>query len=275
MEFTLWRAWKRDCRGAPSRPQVTNRENALPFPGRIFMENDLLIPERRTRAIVHALLSASGICVLLLGVRMVLTRDAAWACFVWNLFLAWVPLVLARMFCGELDRPGRRRWLLSGLFIGWFLFFPNAAYIVTDLIHLKNRQGVPRWFDYIFITSYAWTGLFLCYVSLRLVHARVQQWWGRGIGWAFATGMLAAGSFGIYVGRFFRWNSWDMIFRPWTTLKDLGRFAHPHNLLEAVAFSTTFFLLSLLVYTVLHALAHLHAPMPGAVVEQRPRESSE
>lgn len=215
----------------------------------------------RTRAVTRALFAATGICVLLLGIRTAATGELFWTCFVWNLFLAWMPLLFARMLCGELDRPGRRRWLLGGLFVAWMLFFPNAAYIVTDLIHLKTRPPVPRWFDYILISAYAWTGLFLCYVSLRLVHARVQQWRGNFAGWTFVTGMLAAGSFGIYVGRFFRWNSWDVVLRPWKPLRDLARFSHPSTLIEAMAFCATFFLFSVLVYLVLHALAHLHAPV--------------
>lgn len=224
------------------------------------MEHGTHIPAHRTRAVIGALLVASGICLLLLVVRTVMTGEVKWGCFAWNLFLAWVPLILASMFCGELDRPGRRRWLLGGLFLGWVLFFPNAAYIVTDLVHLKSRPPVPRWFDYIFITAYAWTGLFLCYISLRLLHARVHAWWGNRAGWVFVTGMLFAGSFGIYVGRFMRWNSWDVL-RPWKLLRDLSAFANPPTLIEALAFCATFFLLSVMVYVVLHALAHLHAPV--------------
>jgi len=230
------------------------------------MEQGTHIPAHRTRAVIRALLVASAICLFLLVVRAVLVREVRWSYFAWNLFLAWVPLVLARMFCGELDRPGRRRWLLGGLFLGWALFFPNAAYIVTDLVHLSSHAPVPRWFDYIFITAYAWTGLFLCYISLRLLHARVHQWWGRRAGWIFATGMLGAGSFGIYVGRFMRWNSWDVL-RPWKLLEDLRAFENPRTLLEALAFCATFFLLSVMVYVVLHALAHLHAPV--ALAENR------
>jgi uncharacterized membrane protein len=233
------------------------------------MDHGTLIPADRTRAVTRALLAASAICFALLVMRAVLAQEVRWTGFFGNLVLAWIPFVFARLLCGELDRPGRRRWLLGGLFAGWVLFFPNAAYIVTDLVHLKNRPPVPRWFDYILITAYAWTGLFLCYVSLRLLHARVQQWWGVRIGWAFVTAMLAAGSFGIYVGRFFRWNSWDVLLRPWKPLRDLAKFSHPATLLEAMAFCATFFLLSVMVYVVLHALAHLHAPVP---VEERERQ---
>jgi uncharacterized membrane protein len=225
------------------------------------MEHGTFIPAERTRTLTYSLLAATGICLLLLIVRAVLTGKILWTGFFGNLLLAWVPMIVALCLCSELDRPARRRWIMAGMFAVWVLFFPNAAYIVTDLIHLKSRPPVPRWFDYILITAYAWTGLFLCYISLRLLHARVQRVWGSRIGWTFATGMLAASSLGIYVGRFFRWNSWDVILRPWKPLSDLKRFVHPPVLLEAVAFCFTFFLLSVMVYTVLHSLAHLHSPV--------------
>lgn len=221
----------------------------------------MTIPAHRTRAVIHSLVLATGICLLLLAIRAVAMQEIRWTGFFGNLLLAWIPLIFARLLCEELDRPGRRRWLLGGLFLGWLLFFPNAAYIVTDLTHLKTRPPIPRWFDYILITAYAWTGLFLGYVSLRLLHARVQRWWGDRIGWAFVIGTLAAGSFGIYVGRFFRWNSWDVILRPWKPLRDLAKFSHPSTLFEALAFCATFFLLSVMVYMVLHSLAHLHSPV--------------
>lgn len=233
------------------------------------MEHDLHIPPVRARAVTLALLLATAICLLLLIGRALLTGEIRWIGFFGNLMLAWIPLGFAHLFCSELDRPGRRRWLLGGLFTLWLLFFPNAAYIVTDLIHLKTREPVPKWFDYILITAYAWTGLFLCYVSLRLLHARVQQWWGVKMGWRFVIGMLAAGSFGIYVGRVFRWNSWDMIIRPWSTLQELVRFCDVRTRNEAIGFCATFFLLSVMVYVVLHALAHLHAPVPAPVSDRR------
>jgi len=57
-----------------------------------------------------------------------------------------------------------------------------------------------------------------------------------------------------------RWNSWDVL-RPWRFLRDLSAFKNPPTVIEALAFCATFFLLSVMVYVVLHALAHLHAPV--------------
>jgi uncharacterized membrane protein len=227
----------------------------------------------RTLAVVLALLAASGICLLLLVTRAFLARDIRWFSFFWNLILAWIPLVFASLLCWHLDRPRRKRWVIGALFVGWLLFFPNAAYIVTDMVHLKSRDPIPRWFDYILITAYAWTGLFLAYVSLTLLHQRVRAAFGALAGWGFVGAMLGLGSFGIYVGRFFRWNSWDVFARPWKPMADLVKLVELNTLRQAVAFSVTFFLLSVLVYIVLHAIAHLHAPAPVPVAANETRRS--
>lgn len=221
------------------------------------------IPAHRTRTVVYSLVAASGICLLLLIMRAVLAQEVRWTGFFGNLILAWIPLLFSWLLCGQLDRADRRPWLIGSLFVGWLLFFPNSAYIVTDMVHLKTREPIPRWFDYILITAYAWTGLFLGYVSLTLLHHRVRAAFGRMAGWGFVSLMLGLGSFGIYVGRFFRWNSWDVIARPWKILDDLVKFVELPTLRHVAAFCAAFFLLSVLVYLVLHAIAHLHAPEPA------------
>lgn len=215
----------------------------------------------RTRILLRALLLASGICFTLLAARMALLGRAKWMFLVWNLALAWMPVIFARALCNALDRPGWHRWMLGPLAGGWLLFFPNAAYIVTDLVHLQVRPGVPMWFDVIVVAAYAITGLVLGYASLSVLHARVRSRCGGVLGWLFVGSTLALSSWGIYLGRFLRWNSWDPILRPWKPLRDLERLAQPERLAEAAGFCVSFFLLSLMVYLLLHALAHLHAPV--------------
>ncbi len=133
--------------------------------------------------------------------------------FIWNLFLAGVPWVISS---GLLLFPGLRRravpfWLLLGF---WLLFFPNAPYILTDLLHLRERPSAPMWYDLLLILSFAWTGLVLGFYSLRdvesLLLARFRRVWialGSGAIWFL-------GAFGVYLGRFSRWNSWDMLQHP-------------------------------------------------------------
>ena len=212
---------------------------------------------QRTFGITCAFAFATAICALLLGVRRCFSEGFDAGGLFGNLLLAWIPYVLALAVCTMLEMGVQRRSLLVACLVLWVLFFPNAGYIVTDLVHLRNRPPVPKWFDYFFITAYAWTGLALGYMALSLLQRKIATIRGPRIAWAFTVGMLAAGALGVYVGRFFRWNSWDVITRPWKPLGDLARFGQKETLVQAAGFCGTYFLLSLLVFVVFEAIARM------------------
>jgi uncharacterized membrane protein len=133
----------------------------------------------------------------------------------WNLLLAWAPLSLAYMLWRLDHGRGRKPRLLMLLVFGsWLLFFPNSPYIVSDLIHINPRDNVPLWYDAIMIFSFAWNGLMLGFVSLWIVQQLTARWFSRPVSWLFVTATLMATGFGIYLGRFQRWNSWDVLVDP-------------------------------------------------------------
>jgi uncharacterized membrane protein len=101
---------------------------------------------------------------------------------------------------------GSRRHLLAFAFL-WLLFLPNSPYLVTDLVHLKPRPSVPLWFDILLVQSFVLTGLLLGFLSVYLMHRLVTHAYGWKIGWLFTLLILALTGFGIYLGRFERWNS--------------------------------------------------------------------
>ena len=237
----------------------------VPFP----TINQRLIPGPQARAALLSLLLASALCTALVGVRGVYSQSFGFRPFLWNLFLAWVP-VLTAVPIYSLCARGSKRWpVIICLAVLWFLFFPNAAYIITDIQHLYRRPGVPYWFDMIMIMAFALTGWFLGYFSLYLLQEVVRSWLGRAMSWVFALGMLGLSSFGIYLGRFLRWNSWDVLLAPLTTIADAARIAHPIRNPQALAFSATFFAFSLVCYLIVYSFTHLHAwveraPVPDA-----------
>jgi uncharacterized membrane protein len=167
---------------------------------------------RRTRTVL-ALGLLTAFDVVLVGARTHHTGRFTFWYLLWNLFLAWVPFLLALALY---DGSRRRRYpaLLAVLAAGWLLFFPNAPYILTDVIHLAPQQGVPLWFDALTITSAGLTGLLLGFVSLGLVQEVVRRAAGAVWAWILAGGVLVIASVGIYLGRFLRLNSWDVVTRP-------------------------------------------------------------
>lgn len=128
-----------------------------------------------------SLLCASSISTLMVIVRIYYSSQSRYTFLVWNLFLAWLPFLFACLAYWL-----RRKPLLLGLFgLFWMLFFPNAPYLVTDLIHIRPLGNVPLWYDTIMIFSFALTGLLLGFLSLYLMHAMVVHRFGGSLGWLF------------------------------------------------------------------------------------------
>ena len=217
-----------------------------------------LIHSERTKLALLALILASAISVGMLTARALYSRELKFAFLPFNLLLAWIPLIFA-LFVYTLRARRSQQWLLLGVCaLVWFIFFPNAPYLITDLVHLKTRPPIPRWYDLIVFMSFAWTGLFLGYLSLYLMQEVIRSWLGRAASWRFAIAMLALGAMGVFLGRFWRWNSWELLTRPIGLAGDAVRRLGEMPIGEAAAFSSTFFAFSLMIYVTLYTMTHLH-----------------
>ena len=176
---------------------------------------------RRRLAALAALLAASAFGAALVAFRFAWTGEVRYANLVWNLALAWVPFVLA-LLVYDRARRGLRGVALLLLGAAWLAFLPNAPYLVTDFVLLRNVGGMPVWFDVALLTTFAWTGLLLGFVSVYLVQRAVQRLYGAALGWCAALGALALSGVGIYLGRELRWNSWDLVVQPGGVLGDVA-----------------------------------------------------
>jgi uncharacterized membrane protein len=106
--------------------------------------------------------------------------------------------------------------------VAWLLFFPNAPYIFTDLVHLTTKFHGHFWADMVVILLCALTGLVLGFVSLFLVQSVVADRFGRAASWLFIAVVAGLSGVGVFIGRFLRLNSWDVLLRP-------GKFYHHVN----------------------------------------------
>jgi len=115
------------------------------------------------------------------------------------------------------------------LIASWLLFFPNAPYILTDLFHLQYRSTSRTiWFDLIEILSFAWAGLLFGLLSLMDIEYLLLLKFKTKITSFIIITFLFMSGFGIYLGRFLRWNSWDIISNPIGLFNDIAeRFMHP------------------------------------------------
>lgn len=198
----------------------------------------------------------SLLCVMLIAARMFRMDDATFRFMLWNLFLAWLPLIvsLIAMQAAQRMRGRLRLPLLAVLGVGWLLLYPNAPYLTTDFIHLIFRRYDPDsmilWYDLVVFFLFSWCGLLLGYVSMRHFHEIVRHAATIAAGWLFVAAASFLGGFGIYLGRVIRLNSWDAVFNPFRLIEGVIEGLNR----DAFVFTVLFGLLILILYASLYAL---------------------
>jgi len=187
---------------------------------------------------------SSCLSIAIWGVRFYYTGgNPTYRFLTWNLFLAWLPLCSALLLWALHQYAPRLRILQWPLLLGWLVFFPNAPYLVTDFLHLSERQNVPLWYDLMLIFSFAWNGLILGFTALWIVQEVLTEQYNRFVSVLVVCLTLTLSGFGIYLGRFLRWNSWDVISNPHLLLADilprlLDPLAYPRTIGVTLLFSS-------------------------------------
>ena len=154
-------------------------------------------------------------CVLLIAYQMTRGQIGLGRAMVWNLFLALLPLLFGLAFRKCVQRENR--FLTGVFFVLWLLFLPNAPYLLTDLVHLTSAYDphpAKLWSLLAMLLACAGTGTLLGYFSLLDVQQAIERKRGARDGWIVAVSSLMLCGFGIYLGRFLRWNSWDALLQP-------------------------------------------------------------
>ncbi len=212
----------------------------------------------RQLAVIASLGFATLMCLGLLILRMVHTHDFSTHGLVWNLGLAWLPALSALLAYNYHKQPSWLNWVRVSICVAvWLLFLPNAPYLITDIMYLQPQPGIPFWYDLILYVAFAWTGCFLGLVSLLLIQEIVRKAAGTLASWLFVLGALGLNSFGVYLGRFLRWNSWDVIVNPLPLFSQIAQqVRHPLAHFQTVVFSALFTVFFLAVYLMLVALTH-------------------
>jgi uncharacterized membrane protein len=223
-----------------------------------------LMFQRETAVPMLALSFATVVSVALVIGRMIWMRDSHFAFLIWNLFLAWIPMIfalLAREHQKEDANPGWRFVAFGG---AWLLFFPNAPYIFTDIIHLRVFY-THFWADLMLILISALTGLVIGFVSLYLMQSAVRRMAGELASWLFIAAVALLSGFGICLGRFLRLNSWDVV-APGKMFHLIGTWATKSSAFAgSMVFSMLFAAFVFLTYLMLYALTHLSPPQMNAV----------
>lgn len=163
----------------------------------------------------------------LLFFRVVYTGERLFVFLLWNLFLAALPYAITWALQHQL------RWIEEGkrfavAFTAWLLLLPNSFYIVTDLFHLHLSGGVPLWFDLALLFSCAWNGCLMGMASLRAMERLIYLRFPVSNRWLFRMPVFALSALGIYIGRYQRFNSWDLFAQPSMLAREcIGLFIQP------------------------------------------------
>jgi uncharacterized membrane protein len=223
----------------------------LPKPSNYFYRN------RYSIAVFVLLNLACLTCILLIAARVAYSDTGRHLGLIWNLFLAWIPFMLAYFAHAVSWRRATLYLIIPVIAFLWLIFFPNAPYMLTDLQDLSRRAaGAPLWYDVIIVVWASWTGMLLGVISLYLMQNIIMRTFGRTAGWVFVFVISALSSFGVYIGRFVRLNSWDILQNPAETAQQIvGVVIDPS--MRLAAFTILYTVFFLFVFLLLYSFSHM------------------
>ncbi len=215
------------------------------------------IRNRYSIAVFVLLNLACAICIMLVAARVAYSDTGRHTGLIWNLFLAWIPFMLSYFAHAVSWRRATLYLIIPLIAFLWLIFFPNAPYMLTDLQDLaRHASDAPLWYDVIIVVWCSWTGMLLGVISLYLMQDIIVRMFGRITGWAFVLVISALSSFGIYIGRFVRLNSWDILQNPGETAQEiLGLVIDPS--MRLAAFTILYTVFFLFVFLLLYSFSHM------------------
>ncbi len=231
---------------------------------------------RIVEPLFYVLAATSALCAVLIAVRALRMEDVLYRFLLWNLFLAWLPLIVS-MAALALVRVAKGTLMGAGLAllgVAWLLLYPNAPYLTTDFIHLifdsfyirYDKDGLLLWYDLVLFFLFSWCGLLLGYLSMRHFHEIVSHYFGLLAGWAFILTVSFLGGFGVYLGRVVRLNSWDVLFSPFRLIEGVLEGINK----QAAGFTLLFGTLILIVYVSLFLVRNRSVSSSSGTIGEGP-----
>ncbi|MDT0646343.1 DUF1361 domain-containing protein [Zunongwangia sp. F260] len=166
----------------------------------------------------NKLIFSGCFCCSLVILRYLISFDFYYFFLIWNLLLAGIPFLLSQ-FLETICKNKSTFFVIMGV---WLLFLPNSFYVITDLIHLKTSE--MKIYDSLMISSFALLCLFLGFSSMQKVSLILSRKFSSLHNFILNSLILFLCSFGIYLGRFLRYNSWDLFNNPFNLVKDCLNF---------------------------------------------------
>jgi uncharacterized membrane protein len=206
--------------------------------------------------ITAALLLSFLIAVAVIVIGAERARSSFYLFLIFNMVLGFIPVILAWWL---VERLKRKPWLSFGnivLTLLWLGFLPNSFYVITDLIHAQTSIGIDLLYNIVLIFFCIFCSTVAGFISLYLIHVELyKRFYYRYVHLVIAFIFLLC-SFAIYLGRFLRWNSWDVVVNPAGLLFDVtDSIASPSTHPDVFVTTVTFFLLLSSMYIVIWQVA--------------------
>jgi uncharacterized membrane protein len=191
--------------------------------------------------------SLGGLTIVSIGLFLVgaaANHSLQFLYLLWNLFLAWLPLLLGIALLQVLRTRLWSSWLPLIITLLWLLMLPNSFYMISDYVHVQDVVRADLLYDTVMFTSFIFTGVMVGFSSLHLVHSELRRRLKLHVTNACIAIILLLCSFAIYLGRELRWNSWDVLTNPAGILFDVSdHLIHPLQSGDMYTITLSFFVL--------------------------------
>lgn len=182
------------------------------------------------------------LAVVLNLLRIILFNNTSFIYILWNILLAFIPFFISSILIFKTDKNNIIKPFFIISFILWLIFLPNAPYVITDFIHLGRVHAVPVMYDIFLLFTSAATALLMGLYSLFHMEKMLLLKFSKKVTNILITIIILFTSFGMYLGRFLRFNSWDLfishnslVFGIWNAL------SNPNNLMNIYSYTILFF----------------------------------
>ena len=181
--------------------------------------------------------------------RVIIWDKVSFVFILWNIFLAFIPFVISSVLLFYSKEKKLNKILFIAGFILWLLFIPNAPYLITDFIHLGVIKSVPLIFDIILLFSSTLIGLILGFYSLFNIEQIIKIKYNKKTTSIIMGMIILLISFGIYLGRYLRLNSWDVFVNHTSLIKNILKiFSESANYTTVFLYTGLMFVSLLLFY---------------------------
>lgn len=200
---------------------------------------------------------------------------------IWNIILCWIPFELSLFFLkNNSKKKGASKFLLILCGVLWVLFLPNCFYIITDFIHISGNSymvinpnykpytatnesmyffsdNIAIWYDFLSISLGVFIGLSLGLLSLYIIQSLIEKKYNKVFSWITVVVISFISGYAIYLGRFLRWNSWDLILKPINIINMFIHHLNTKSLKFAMIFGTLNFVVYILAYILINVSKHI------------------